>query len=164
MDQEEAIKIAKSGRSTKAMLRTALCFMLEIECPTFEREKASETLVSQVQTIASDRYHQLTGFELTWSLLDNKALKEIITKMEKHVEKYIAETQKRDYTEDDVVQAMRVFFTKLPKWYCENFSIPTINKQFSAILANIKQTNGTKNKTGVTADYAARQAEILRGE
>ena len=139
MDQQTAIKILNSARSSKEQLREALAWTLG-EAPQPSRNKfgtgskggAKEPSVfNECKSVFSAEYRKTAGVPYVFGVKDGVALSGIIKKIQA-------------LGEENVTGTFTALIQNLPEWYKKNaFSLPVINSKFNEIIASISTFNRT---------------------
>lgn len=151
MNNESAKKVLFDQKATKAQLRQALAFMLDVEYKPETKEK-KQTIHNQCKMYFCTSYEKYTGISYMYTGKDAGSLSQLIEKI-----KGILET----ITDDNVVNTFKALIDKLPEWYKINqFSLPVINSKFNEIVSSIKQDG--KSKSGVSESYKERVLREMR--
>ena len=140
MDQQTAIKILNSARSSKEQLREALAWTLGAPKPPKGGAKEPSAF-NECKSVFSAEYRKTAGVPYVFGVKDGVALASIIKKLEA-------------MGESNIPGAFTVIVQNLPEWYRKNaFSIPVINSKLNEIIASISKKTGSTN-----GNNAAREA------
>lgn len=141
MDQQTAIKILRSARSSKEQLREALAWTLG-EAPQPPKGVAKEPSVfNECKSVFSAEYRKTAGVPYVFGVKDGVALSGIIKKIQA-------------LGEENVTGTFTALIQNLPEWYKKNaFSLPVINSKFNEIIASLSKKTGNTN-----GNNAAREA------
>lgn len=140
MDQQTAIKILNSARSSKEQLREALAWTLGAPQPPKGVAK-EPSVFNECKSVFSAEYRKTAGVPYVFGVKDGVALASIIKKLEA-------------MGESNMPGAFTAIVQNLPEWYRKNaFSIPVINSKFNEIIASISKKTGSTN-----GNNAAREA------
>ena len=132
MDQQTAIKILNSARSSKEQLREALAWTLGAPQPPKWGAK-EPGVFNECKSVFSAEYRKTAGVPYVFGVKDGVALASIIKKLEA-------------MGEANIPGAFAVIVQNLPEWYRKNaFSIPVINSKLNEIIASISKKTGSTN-------------------
>ena len=141
MDQQTAIKILNSARSSKEQLREALAWTLGEAPPSPEGGIKEPGIFNLCKSVFSAEYQKTAGVPYVFGVKDGVALSGIIKKLEA-------------MGESNIPGAFTVIVQNLPEWYRKNaFAIPVINSKLNEIIASISKKTGSTN-----GNNAAREA------